>query len=184
MAISPRRSWHRHLAPLVDAAAPGEVAVSPAVWAALGGRATGRPIGGGGDASTSVGMLVDGLTGEGLEGGGWRGTGCALPTRSPAGSGTWPLPPRPPLPGAPSVSGGSPVAVAAPVDTLPAVRAFLPRVVVEHHDAGHHRWLAENRHVTTLFIKLPTPCSASFGLAQSLVLCIQEAASRWHGMVR
>ena len=115
-------------------------------------------------------MIIEGLMGtEGPGGGGGREAGCALPPRSPVGSGTWSLPP---------------VAAAAPSGTLHAARAFLPRVVLEHHDAGHHRWLAENRHVTTLFVKLPTPCSASFGLAQSLVLCIQEAASRWHGMVR
>ena len=158
----------RHLSPLVDGAAPGEVAVSPAVWAALGGLATGRPIGGGGgdggDASPSVGMVIEGLRGE--EGAAVGGVEGREEAEDEGG--------QPPP---------SPVA-AATAAALPATRAFLPLVVCEHADAGHQRWLAENRHVTTLFIKLPTPSEASFDLAQSLMLCIQAAEQRWHGMVR
>ena len=58
------------------------------------------------------------------------------------------------------------------------------RAFVADHIIGRRRWLAENRHVSTLFIKLPTPRSDTFGLAQSLMLCIQAAEQRWHGMVR
>ena len=168
-----------HLGPLLEAASPGQLVVSGAAWAALEpGAGSGAPLpASAGEAHALGGVRVEAMRDDGIAGVasvgaasrnyasvGTSGRG-SFNNRSSGGrlsitsSGSSPPessvmhPPRGQA-GREKLEGlcvrGLPTPDLA-TSMIPALRCYLPPVVVEHFDAGQSSWLAENRQARSSF---------------------------------
>ena len=160
--------WFGHLGPLLDSAGPGQMAVSAAVWAGLGGLGRGRSVelpssatsaaseGAGADGGAApVAWIVEevelapgdprplsGDDDDDVEEQKFRDVGS--PKTDGGGSDSFSFVPSSSmgsLGGIALLEGRGLAAAAA------SVRAYIAPAVLQHHDAGGAAWLAENRHV-------------------------------------
>ena len=70
-----------------------------------------------------------------------------------------------------------------PVDAhvLAALRAFAPPAIVARLSAGQNEWLAELRHVTILFSRLPDWAAVTFSEVQDLTSIVLKVIARYQG---
>jgi class 3 adenylate cyclase len=76
--------------------------------------------------------------------------------------------------------------VPADIAWEPALRAFIPRAVLAHADAGQAAWLAEFRHVTVLFMHVPAMDYATpdaLERSQTLLRTAQTVVRRYEGAI-
>ena len=65
-----------------------------------------------------------------------------------------------------------------------ALRSYLPKAILSRLDAGQTAWLAEQRHVTVLFINLPgLSADTPLRQAQALMRALQMALYRFEGSI-
>lgn len=66
-------------------------------------------------------------------------------------------------------------------DAVAALRPYAPAAIVSRLSAGQDEWLAELRHVTVLFSRLPDLSAATLAEAQALMSTLQTIVARYAG---